>query len=182
MRHHRRPGTKPFLGGACAAGAIGLAMLLASAPANSARSGTLAIPVAIADFDYADTSGEPRDRTAEHKALLDSFTRAIRVDLAKSGKYRIVDLDCRRADCSPGRSDPDELVADARRAGARLLLFGGIHKVSTLIQQARVEGVDVETDKLIYDRALSFRGDDDDSWRHAEAFLVKDLEGQELVK
>ena len=53
-----------------------------------------------------------------------------------------------------------------------------IHKESTLVQWAKVDVVDVERDKVVYDRLLSFRGDDAYAWRRAEEFLVKDLVDQ----
>jgi hypothetical protein len=68
----------------------------------------------------------------------------------------------------------------ARKAGAKLLLYGGIHKQSTLIQWAKVEVIDLERDRLVYDRLFSFRGDDANAWRRAEQFLAKDLEGVDL--
>jgi hypothetical protein len=50
-----------------------------------------------------------------------------------------------------------------------------VHKMSTLVQWAKTQLIDVEEDRLIDDRWLSFRGDDDESWRRAERFLVKKL-------
>ena len=35
--------------------------------------------------------------------------------------------------------------------------------------------VDIEADKLLVDRWLTFRGDNDEAWRRAEAFIVEDL-------
>lgn len=62
------------------------------------------------------------------------------------------------------------------------MLFGGIHKQSTLIQWAKVEVVDLDRDKLVYDRLLTFRGDDANAWRRAEEFLAKDLQSADLAK
>ncbi|HEX7417554.1 MAG TPA: DUF2380 domain-containing protein, partial [Steroidobacteraceae bacterium] len=62
----------------------------------------------------------------------------------------------------------------------RLLLFGGIHKQSTLVQWANARIVDIERDKLVFDRLLSFRGDDDAAWQHAEAFLSRELQAQDF--
>ena len=41
----------------------------------------------------------------------------------------------------------------------RLVLYGGVHKMSTLVQWASVELIDVEANKLLDDRSLTFRGD-----------------------
>ena len=133
------------------------------------------IPIAIIDFDYFDTSGEVRDATAEHETFLKAFMGSIRNDLASSGKYRVVDVACGTGPCTVAGSTPTQLLEEAKRAGARLLLFGGIHKESTLVQWAKVTVVDMDADKLIVDRLLTFRGDSEEAWRRAEAFIVEDL-------
>jgi hypothetical protein len=73
------------------------------------------------------------------------------------------------------RLTPEELFDATRKAGARLLLFGGVHKMSTLVQWAQAQIIDIEKNIVIDDRHLSFRGDSDDAWRRAEAFLAKKL-------
>lgn len=47
--------------------------------------------------------------------------------------------------------------------------------MSTLVQVAKVQVVDVQKDALSLDRLLSFRGDDDKAWQRAESFLAADL-------
>lgn len=133
------------------------------------------IPIAVIDFNYRDTSGEAHDSTAEHQARLKAFMDSIRTDVASSEKYRLVDVSCGTKPCSISDSPPSELLEEAKRAGARLLLYGGIHKMSTLVQWAKVQVVDIEADKLVLDRLLSFRGDSDEAWRRAEAFIVEKL-------
>lgn len=131
--------------------------------------------IAVMDFDYSDSSGEPRDQTAEHETRLKEFTRSLRRDLEQSGAYRIVALDCGAEPCSVKRLTPEELFDAARKAGARLLLYGGVHKMSTLIQSARVQVIDIEKNVALDDRRLSFRGDTDQSWKRAEAFIVEQM-------
>jgi hypothetical protein len=70
---------------------------------------------------------------------------------------------------------PAELLARASAAGAKRLLYGGIHKMSTLVQNAKVQMVDIENDKLTFDRLITFRGDTDESWQRAERFITRDL-------
>jgi len=139
-------------------------------------------PIAIVDFEYVDTSGEVRDQTAEHSRRLQELMLAIRNDLARTGRYGVIPLPCRAAPCTIDNSNPSELLGDARRAGARLLLFGGIHKKSTLVQWARAQVVDVQANKVVYDRLFTFRGDNDEAWQRAESFIVRDLQAQELIK
>jgi len=138
------------------------------------------VALAIANFDYDDTSGEVRDQSAEHATRLEDFTRLIGNQLSASGQYEIVTLNCPKARCSAATMDAGSLTEAARQSGARLLLYGGIHKMSTLIQFGKAQVVDLETDKLVFDRMISFRGDNDAAWQHAGAFLAKDLLASDL--
>lgn len=131
--------------------------------------------MAVAEFDYVDTSGEPRDQQREHAERLRDFASAIRADLASSGQYRVVPLACGAEPCSAANRSPSDLIEDAKRAGAQYLLFGGVHKESTLLGWIKVEAVEIASNRVIFDRLLSFRGDSDDAWHHAERFLVADL-------
>jgi hypothetical protein len=151
------------------------AMLVLASPSRADDPNAGQIPIAVADFDYTDTSGEVGNQQAEHAARLQAFARMIRTDLAFSGKYRVVALTCAPAPCSAGRTQPATMLEDARHAGAKLLLYGGIQKMSTLIQFAKSQVVDVNADKLVFDRLITFRGDSDEAWRRAEQFLVGEL-------
>lgn len=150
---------------------VGSAILLFAVPARAASP----LPIAVVDFDYIDTSGEVQDQADKHRAFIAAFVSAIRDDLAHSEKYRVVAFPCEPEACSIAQLDSATLLGKARDAGASLLLYGGIHKASTLVQWAKVQVVDVATDRLVFDRLLTFRGDDERAWRRAEAFLVQDL-------
>lgn len=136
--------------------------------------------IAVADFDYRDTSGESRDQKDEHETRLRNFMQALRSDLEKSGVYNVVALECGAEPCSALRLTPEELFEATRKAGARLLLFGGFHKMSTLVQWAQAQVIDVEKNVVIDDRHLSFRGDSDEAWRRTEAFIAKKLNAEPL--
>lgn len=152
---------------------IGVSLALAAAtPAHAA---TDPVPIAVIDFDYRDTSGEQKNQKAEHDARLRDFMRSLRRDLARGGAFRVVALDCGSEPCSVLRLTPDELFEAAKKAGARFVLYGGVHKMSTLVQWAQVQLVDVEKNVVVDDRHLSFRGDDDEAWRRAETFLAAKL-------
>ncbi len=155
-------------------------VLAALAPAHGEELVAQRIPIAVVDLDYADTSGEVRNQQAERDARLRTFVDMLRADLEQDGHYRIVTLECRQSPCTAGQSDAASLVESARAAGARLLLYGGIQKMSTLIQHVKVQVVDLQTNKLVFDRLISFRGDTDESWQRAERFLVRDLRSAKL--
>jgi hypothetical protein len=158
-----------------AGAALGLGVFLTLSPARSEEGKAPPIPIAVADFDYFDTSGEPTNQQAEHQARLQAFADAIRADLARDGRYRVVTLSCPQTRCAAAELPPAELLEKARSAGANRLLYGGIQKMSTLIQNAKVQVVDVAENKLRFDRLITFRGDTDESWQRAERFIVRDL-------
>jgi hypothetical protein len=78
--------------------------------------------------------------------------------------------------------DAQALTDAARQSGARLLLYGGIHKMSTLVQFGKAQIADLESDQVVYDRTITFRGDDDNAWKRASEFLAEDLVTKELTR
>ncbi|MBB6254288.1 DUF2380 domain-containing protein [Nitrospirillum iridis] len=151
-----------------------LAGLLVAPPPSGARAAGAPAPIAVADFDFVDTSGEAKDQNAEHEGRLRGLDDSIRAGLDKGGRYRVVSLDCGRSACRG--ADPATLVDAARRAGARLLLLGGVHKTSTLLLSAKVQVLDIGSNTLVLDRFLSFRGDNDEAWRRMALFVARELE------
>ena len=140
------------------------------------------VALAIANFDYDDTSGEVRDQSAEHATRLEDFTRLIGNQLSASAQYEIVTLNCPKARCSAATMDAGSLTEAARQSGARLLLYGGIHKMSTLVQFGKAQIADLETDQVVYDRTITFRGDDANAWKRAGEFLAEDLVSKGLAQ
>ena len=158
-------------------GALAVSWCLAS-PGHAAEP----IKLAIADFDYKDTSGETQDQAAAHAERLNNFTQLIDQELSASGKYRIVAITCPKRPCSAGAMDTQSLTDAARQSGARLLLYGGIHKMSTLVQFGKAQVADLESDQVVYDRTISFRGDDDNAWKRASEFLAEDIVSKDLAQ
>jgi len=158
--------------------ALALCGGLGAGPARAAEP----VALAVADFDYTDTSGEPTDQAQAHAARLRQFEQEIRDALAASGRYRIVTLECAQPPCSAGAMDAESLTDAAKTSGARLLLYGGIHKMSTLVQFGKAQIADLETDKLVYDRTITFRGDDDNAWKRASEFLAEDLREKDFFR
>jgi Protein of unknown function (DUF2380) len=140
------------------------------------------VTLAIADFDYLDTSGETQDQAVAHAERLKNFTRLLGDELSATGKYQIVTLTCPKPRCSASALDAQSLTDAARQSGARLLLYGGIHKMSTLVQFGKAQVADIESDQVVYDRTISFRGDDDNAWTRAAQFVAEDLENRNLTE
>ena len=138
--------------------------------------------LAVAEIDYVDTSGEVVDQSADHRRRLRAFEASLRSDLTASGKLRSVVLDCPPNACSIGDIDANQLIGKAQAAGADFLLIGAFHKVSTLVQWAKFDMFDVKAQKLSFERLVSFRGDNDEAWRRAEAFIVRDIMDREFMR
>jgi hypothetical protein len=131
--------------------------------------------MAVAEIQYSDTSGEPTDQRTEHFKRLREFEASLRRDLAAGGKIQNVALDCPPNACSVGDIDADQLLDKAQAAGAGYLLISSFHKVSTLVQWAKFDIIDVKTRKVVFNRLVTFRGDNDTAWRHAESFIARQI-------
>jgi hypothetical protein len=140
------------------------------------------VAIGVAEIDYQDSSGEVTDQQAAHAERAARFAEALRQDLAASGRYKVVTLDCGKNPCSAESQIPEDMIAAAKQAGARLLVYGGVHKMSTLVQNMKAQVVDVDADRLVFERLITFRGDDNESWDRAERFLAKELLEQPLAK
>jgi hypothetical protein len=76
---------------------IGCVAAALAIPAHAAEP----LALAVADFDYTDTSGETADQKQAHALRLAEFTRLVGAELEKSGTYRIVALSCAAPPCTP---------------------------------------------------------------------------------
>src|SRR5947207_15168940 len=131
------------------AGAV-LTMLCAVAALSFQSGGSPAaapIAVAVADFDYFDTSGEVADQSAEHRARVASFAALLRDNLAAQGDYRVVPIECPDHPCTATSMSQDVFIAAARRAGARLGDYGRIRKITTLVQSGENQSLDVDPER-----------------------------------
>jgi hypothetical protein len=129
------------------------------------------LTVAVADFDYFDTSGEVRDQRAEHQARMLRFTELLRESLSSQGDYHVQPLECTEPPCTPINMQPAKFIDASRRSGARFVVYGGIHKMSTLVQWGDIQLLDLEADKVLFRQNVTFRGDTDEAYRRAAAFV-----------
>jgi hypothetical protein len=67
------------------------------------------------------------------------------------------------------------LLGKAQAAGAGYLLISSFHKLSTLVQWAKIDLIEVKTRKVVFNRLVTFRGDNDKAWQHAESFIVRQI-------
>ena len=127
--------------------------------------------IAVPDLDFTDSSGEARDQSAEHAEHLALFAGTLRARLAEGG-VTVVVPECA---CTPLTTPFAEMAAATRAVGADLLLVGGIHKTSTLIGAAKVTLIDLDADKVVCTRMLSYRGDSAEAWTRAAEFAAADV-------
>ncbi|MCC8963796.1 DUF2380 domain-containing protein [Bradyrhizobium sp. Pear76] len=135
-----------------------IGLLAGIAPLRAETGAAVAAPlsVSIEDFSYLDTSGEVIDQTAAHQTRLDALMQKLRADVAAEPQYR--------------------LVAPTAPAGeARIKVIGGVQKMSTLIQWAKVAVIDVGASKVLYEKLYTFRGDTDEAWDHAAMFVSREV-------
>jgi hypothetical protein len=126
--------------------------------------------IAVADFDYTDGSGEAVDQSAQHRERMAAFADRLRADLAARA-FAVTRPACAAPPCTARSMPADQLIAAARQGGARYLIYGGIHKMSTLVQWGEVQIVDLESQKRLFRRTVSFRGDSDEAFARASAFV-----------
>jgi hypothetical protein len=140
------------------------------------------IGLAVIDFPYVDTSGEPIDQTAAHQRRLDKLMTALRRDLVADGRFQLVLVPCGSANCTNAGQTPADLLRAASEAGAKLLVIGGVHKLSTLLQWMKVDVIDVGANRVVLDRRYSFRGDSDEAWTRAQAFVSREIRAALAVR
>jgi uncharacterized protein DUF2380 len=133
------------------------------------------LTIAVADFDYIDTSGEAKDQRAAHQARMAQFAELLRAKLGAQGDFRVLPLECAEPPCTPINMQPDHFITASRRSGARFVVYGGIHKISTLVQWGDVQLLDLEADKVLFRQNVTFRGDTDEAFRRAAAFVGDSL-------
>ena len=165
---------KPMKPGSAVLALVVAAVFYASAVPQG-RAQAEAPVLAVAEIQYVDTSGEVVDQSADHFRRLREFEASLRADLAASGKVRSVDLDCPPNACSVGDIEADQLLGKAQAAGAGYLLISSFHKMSTLVQWAKFDLVEAKTRNVVFNRLVTFRGDNDKAWRHAESFIVREI-------
>ena len=133
------------------------------------------VRLAIADFVYVDTSGEQLDQNAAHQRRLKAFMDALRQDFTTSDRFHLIAVPCGPTACNSESTPSADLIRAAVEAGAKMLVIGGVHKQSTLIQWAKVQVFDIDAKQFVFDKLFTFRGDTDEAWRRAEIFVSQDI-------
>ncbi|WP_416798231.1 DUF2380 domain-containing protein [Ciceribacter azotifigens] len=151
---------------------IGVGVQSSIAMAEGAKAPTLA----IADFDFKDTSGEIRDQSAIHQKRLSALVSTVREQLSEDRRVDVTSMDCGHDQCTPRGLGLATLSRQAKAAGASHLLIGEVHKMSTLVGWVKYALLDLQSNRPTCDRFLTYRGDTDEAWHRAAKFVVQDVE------
>jgi hypothetical protein len=138
--------------------------------------GAQAATLAILPVKLLDTAREVRDQREAHAARITAMDQTLGAALAAPGAFETVTL-ITAQDVARGCASetPECLIGLARARDADRALFAVVHKSSSLILQLFAQVLDVESEKVVSRRELSFRGDTDESWRRAGAFLAREV-------
>jgi hypothetical protein len=140
----------------------------------SAATASHALAVSIDDFNYIDTSNEPTDQTAVHEKRLRAFMTALRDDVTADRRFELVPSSCAPNCSTEGPALGDRLRA-ASQAGAQILIIGIVHKRSTLVQVAWTVAIDTTSQRIVFRKFFTFRGDNDEAWQRAERFVSEEV-------
>ena len=167
------PQSRPY---SCVFAAATLLLALGLAPPHSEAAVTQdeAVNVAIIDFTYIDTAGEPTNQVDVHRKRLQAFMTALRADFERDPAVHLLPSSCPPLCADDGQRHAD-LLRSAAKAGAKILVTGGIQKLSTLVQWVKVTAFDVDATRLVFDKLFTFRGDSDEAWQRAEVFVSQEV-------
>lgn len=140
----------------------------------SAATAGHALAVSVDDFNYIDTSNEPTDQTAVHEKRLRAFMTSLRDDVTADPRFELVPSSCAPNCPTEGPALRDRLRT-ASQAGAQILIIGGLHKMSTLVQLAQTAAIDTTSQRVLFKKFFTFRGDNDEAWQRAERFVSEEL-------
>ena len=106
-----------------------------------------------------------------HDQLLDDVTADRRFKLVPSSSA---------PNCpTEGPALRDRLRA-ASQTGAQIVIIGYVHKMSTLVQLAQTAAIDTSSQRVVFRKFFSFRGDNDEAWQRAERFVSEEIRDQLL--
>lgn len=137
--------------------------------------------LAVIDFELVDDHDNPLTKAAQEVRLRDA-TVQLRQQLAQRRLYRIVDAAPSQALQDRLRSGQeflyrcDDCAAQiGAQLGAELVMTPWVQKVSELILNLNVQVYDVKAGRVVFTKSVDMRGNQDESWRRAVRFLVRDM-------
>ena len=134
----------------------------------------------VAGFELLEDHPQP-ELAADHTRRLAALEAQLRQGLTGAGLYRLVDTDASRTAITKLRGEHAHLFDCAgcaqeigQAAGADIVLLGWVQKVSQLILNLNVELRDTASDRVLLNKSVDMRGNNDLSWQRATAFMLRD--------
>jgi hypothetical protein len=163
--------------GSTAALSFGWARTFAQAPAPSPGLRS----IAVLQVELLDDQHNPATQAAQELRLRDALLQ-LREELRARGLYRLVDPGPAQALQETLRAQQeffyrcDDCAAQVgQQLGVDLVMTPWVQKVSELILNFNVQIFDVRAGKVIFSKSVDLRGNQDESWKRAVRYLVRDM-------
>jgi hypothetical protein len=99
---------------------------------------------------------------------------ALRDDVTADRRFELVPSSCAPNCPTEGPALVDRLRA-ASQAGTQILIIGIVQKSSTLVQLVWTAAIDTTTQRVVFKKFFTFRGDNDEAWQRAERFVSEEV-------
>jgi Protein of unknown function (DUF2380) len=136
--------------------------------------------IAVIGFELVDDQPDPV-RDADHKRRLAAIHAQLQQGLHQRGLYRVVDaapaqpmIDALRAQNAFLYRCNGCLADVGQKLGTRLVVVGWVQRVSELILNVNVSVRVAATDEEVLAKSVDLRGNNDESWTRAMAFMLRD--------
>lgn len=63
----------------------------------------------------------------------------------------------------------------SHRPARKILIIGGFHEMSTLVQFVQTVAIDTKSQRIVFRKYFQFRGDNDEAWQRAERFVSEEV-------
>jgi Protein of unknown function (DUF2380) len=145
------------------------------APAQGLRS------LAVLEFELVDDQNNPATQAAQQVRLRNA-TAQLQREIAERRLYRLIDAAPSQELQRSLRSQQEFLYRCddcaeqvGKLLGAELVMATWVQKVSELILNLNVQIFDLAAQKVIFTKSVDMRGNEDESWRRAVTYLVRDM-------
>ncbi len=136
--------------------------------------------IAVIGFELVDDQPDPI-RDADHQRRLAALQAQLQQGLHQRGLYRVIDSAPAKAQIDALRAQNAFLyrcngcLADVGQTlGTRLVVVGWVQRVSELILNVNVSVRVAATDEEVLAKSVDLRGNNDESWTRAMAFMLRD--------
>jgi hypothetical protein len=99
---------------------------------------------------------------------------ALRDDITADRRFELVPSSCAPNCPTAGPALVDRLRA-ASQAGTQILIIGIVQKASTLVRLVWTAAIDTTSQRVVFKKFFTFRGDNDEAWQRAERFVSEEV-------